>query len=248
MIYSFITSKEEEIKAKYGTETAVVIAKKDIPILGEVHENMIEIVAKPKRFIEPGATRTKDEVKGFIATVPIRAGEQITLNKITEPGIRTGLSKQVTPGKRAISIPVDDNTGVNRLLKPGDRIDLIATIDPPNASRGQGLTKIIAQDIPILAVGEYVTTQAPRKVEKDDVENKEIVRNLNIERNYNTITIEVDPSMALTIAYIRDNSSRIGVMLRNNDDTERTNIPAVSVADVLGNDLSRVVRTPAAAK
>src|SRR5689334_13328922 len=82
MIYSYITSKEEELKNYYGTPTAVVVAKKDIPMLSEIHENMVEIVSKPKMFLEPGKTTSKKEVEGFIAAVPLRKGEQITINKI----------------------------------------------------------------------------------------------------------------------------------------------------------------------
>src|SRR4051794_24313554 len=107
MIWSYISSQEEDLKKKYGGEQKVVVAKRDIQEMYEVTENSIEEVAKPKNFIEPGYAKTKSEVVGFIAMVPIRKGEQITLNKIREPGIRTGLSKQVSPGKRAVAIPVD---------------------------------------------------------------------------------------------------------------------------------------------
>ena len=95
--------------------------------------------------------------------VPINKGEQITLNKLMQPGVATGLARQISPGKRAVSMPVSDETGVGRLLKPGDHIDLIATIDPPGGAKGSTMTKIVAQDLPILAVGEYITTTAPRR-------------------------------------------------------------------------------------
>ena len=248
MIYSYITSTEEDLKKKYGGEKKVVIAKKDIQEMYEVTDGAIEEVARPASFIEPGAARSKAEVISFIAMVPIRKGEQITLNKIREPGIRTGLSKQVAPGKRAVSIPVDDNTAVNRLLKPGDRIDLMATIEPPGGAKGSQMTKIVGQDLPVLAVGEYVTTTAPRKLEMDDTTGKNVVRNLNIEHNYNTITLEVDPTTALSLALLRDGGSRVSVMLRNNDDTERVNIPAQTLLDVLGPDQSRIIRAPSAQK
>ncbi|MBI3556586.1 MAG: Flp pilus assembly protein CpaB [Deltaproteobacteria bacterium] len=248
MIYSYITSQEEDLKKKYGGEQKVVVAKKDIQEMYEVTENSIEEVAKPKNFIEPGYTKSKAEVVGFIAMVPIRKGEQITLNKIREPGIRTGLSKQVSPGKRAVSIPVDDNSAVNRLLKPGDRVDLMATIEPPGGAKGSQMTKIVGQDIPVLAVGEYVSTTAPRKLEFDDTTGKQVVRNLNIEHNYNTITLEVDPQTALSLALLRDGGSRVSVMLRNNDDTERVNIQAQTLLDVLGPDQSRIIRAPSAQK
>ncbi|MEW6058286.1 MAG: hypothetical protein AB1540_16920, partial [Bdellovibrionota bacterium] len=62
MIWSYISTKEQEIKATYGTETAVVVAKRDIAELSEIYDNMVEIVSKPKRFLEPGKTTSKEEV------------------------------------------------------------------------------------------------------------------------------------------------------------------------------------------
>src|SRR5687768_15915366 len=94
MIYSYISSKESELTQKDGSMTNVVVAKRDIAELAEIHDNMIDTVNKPKQFLEPGWTTTKQEGSGFIAAVPIRKGEQITLNKIIAPGIKTGLSKQ----------------------------------------------------------------------------------------------------------------------------------------------------------
>ncbi len=246
MIYSYISSKEQEFKNKYGTETAVVVAKTDIPELTEIHANMIEIVSKPKRYIEPGHTNDKKEVEGFISAVPLRKGEQVTLNKILAPGIKTGLSRQVSPGKRAVSISVNDVNAVNRLLKPGDRIDVLATIDPPGSTtRGLQIIKIMLQDVPVLSVGEFVTTQAPRKVEKDE-SGKNFVRNLNTDRTFNTVTLELSPNEAMQITLLQTVSpGAITLLLRNNDDTERLNLGGVTLMDVLGSDASRIYRSSA---
>ncbi len=244
MVYSFISSKEDEYKTRYGSEMGVVVAKRDIKEMDEIHDNMIEIVSKPKMFIEPGMTKSKEEVSGFIATVPIRKGEQITLNKIASPGIKTGLSRQVTPGKRAVSIPVDDYSAVNRLIKPGDRIDLVAVIDPPGATKGSQISKIVAQDILVLAVGEWAASTAPRKTEKDDATGKDLVINLNIARNYSTISVEVDPTIAQYVALLRSTGSQFTVTLRNNDDTERVMVGGTNLIDVLGTDAAKI-RNPA---
>lgn len=245
MIYSYISSKEQEITTRYGTNKGVVVAKRDIKELDEIHENMLDIVSLPAKFTEPGVTTSKDEVVGFIATVPIRKGEQLTLNKIISPGMKTGLSKQVTPGKRAMSLSVDDVNAVSRLIKPGDRIDLLATMEPPGAPKGSYVTKMVLQDVPVLAVGEFITAQTPRKLERDDLTGKDVVRNLSADRNFTTLTIELDPQFVSQIALLRDSRTPMTLVLRNNDDTERVNLGAVTLNDLLGGDAARV-RTPAA--
>lgn len=247
MIYSYITSKEQEIKANYGTETAVIVAKRDISEMSEIYENMLEQVTKPKKFLEPNAVKDKKEVMNFIAAVTIHKGEQITFNKVLAPGVRTGLSKQISPGKRAISLTIGDDTAVTRLIKPGDRVDVVATIDPPGGQKGSQIAKVVMQDVPVLAVGEYIATQLPRKIEKDEVSGKETARNLAENRNFNTITLETDPQMALQLTLLRDTSARLSLLLRNNDDTERVNLNGMMLLDVLGGDGARVIRGPAAA-
>lgn len=240
MVWSYITSTEENFKKKYGDETAVVIAKDKIDELEEITGNKIEIISKPKRYIEPGHTNTKEEVEGFIAAVPIRKGEQITLNKIIAPGVRTGLSRVVTPGKRAVAIQVGEVNAVSKLLKPGDRIDLTVTIDAGGAQKGAQVTKVFLQDIPILAVGEYITTTAPRKLERDDTTNKTLVRNLAIDRSFNTITLELNADEALQIIHMQNTGSFMSIMLRNSDDTERLQISGTNTADVLGSDAQKI--------
>ena len=243
MIYSYITSQEQSLKEKYGIETTVLIAKKNIAEMAEITDNSLTTDKKPQSFVEPGADKIKvQDVVGLIAMVPINKGEQITLNKLMQPGIATGLSRQISPGKRAVALPVDDNSAVGRLLKPGDRIDLMTTIDPPGGAKGSQMSKIVAQDLPVLAVGEYITTTAPRREEIDFTTGKKLIRNLNVEHNYNTITLEVDPQTAMSLALLRDGGSRISVMLRNSDDSERVNIPAITLLDVLGPDQSKIMR------
>lgn len=212
--------------------------------MDEIHADSVEIISKPKQFVEPGRTSTKEEVVGFISSVNIRKGEQVTLNKIVSPGVKTGLSRQVGPGKRAISVPVSDENAVNRLIKPGDRIDLIATLDPPGSQRGSQVTKTLLQDVLVLAVGEWAATQAPRKIEKDDASGKDVVINLSIARNFNTITLEVDPAMAQQLAHLRI-AFTMTITLRNNDDSERVMVGGTTLVDILGADVNRVMRLPA---
>jgi pilus assembly protein CpaB len=206
---------------------------------------MIDIKNIPGKFVPPGKTTSKAEVVGFIAAVSIRKDEPITLNKIIPPGVKTGLSKQVTPGRRAVAIQVDDYNAVNRLVKPGDRVDLVTTIDPPGGVKGSQITKLVLQDVAVLAVGEYITTIAPRKTERDEVTGKETVRNLNVERNFNTVTVETDPESALQLVMLRDVGARLTMLLRNNDDTDRVNVAGKTLFDILGPDAGKIMRGPA---
>lgn len=254
-VMSSVTSIEEEAKRKFGDNVTVLVAKTDIKEMDTILETMVEPRVIPRRFVEPSAINfdtevdenSKDyamEIKNFIgnvAVVPIKQGEQLSLNKITEPNIRTGLAPQVAPGRRAISITVDETSSVSKLIKPGDRVDIIAVIDVgSNNGRENKVAQTVLQDVAILAVGRNITNNVARKIAMDVGTGKPKVRSLTDFDGYSSVTIEVDPAQAQLVAAISSTaSSRMILTLRNNDDTDRVNLGGVRPVDAFS------VRSPA---
>ena len=250
-VQSYVSSIEEATKKKFGTQVLVVQAKRDIKEMETIDETMLELTLVPKRFLEPSAIsfekkkqdadviKSMKDLAGNVAVVPIKKGEQITYNKIIEPGMRTGLSPQITPGKRAISVPVTEITGVSKLVKPGDRVDLIAVLDMGGGKQNK-ISKTVLQDVGVLAVGHNVTDNIPRLVEMDSFSGKPKVTSLTQTTNFSTVTLEVDPMQAQMIALVLSNSDNaLTLALRNNDDADRTNFAGVTLPDVLGPDAAR---------
>ena len=179
-----------------------------------------------------------------VAIIPIKKGEQITYNKITEPSVRTGLASQIAPGRRAIAIPVNENSGVSKLIKPGDRVDLIAVIDL-GGGKDNKIAKTILQDVVVLSTGKSVANNVARVIEADPYGGKDRVRSLAEDTGFGTVTLEVEPQQAQTMALILSNGdSALTLSLRNNDDTERNNVAATVFQDILGADAARI-RAPA---
>ena len=184
---------------------------------------------------------------GYVSIVPIKKGEQVTYNKIVEPGMRTGLAPQVAPGKRAIAIPVGEVSSVSKLVKPGDRVDLIAVLDM-GGGRENRIAKTVLQDVVVLAVGRNVTGNVARTVESDIYGGKDRIKTLSEDSNFSSVTLEVEPSQAQALALVLNNADNILTLaLRNNDDTDRQNIGSTSVIDLLGADANKL-RLPAGAK
>ncbi|MBS1959874.1 MAG: Flp pilus assembly protein CpaB [Bdellovibrionales bacterium] len=253
-VMSSVSSIEDEAKKKFGDDVTVLVAKNDIKEMDSILDGMIEPRVVPRRFVEPSAIAFNTLVKedshdyametkriiGNVAIVPIKKGEQLSLNKITEPSMRTGLAPQVSPGKRAISVNVDETSGVAKLIKPGDRVDIIAVIDPGNAVGGRDnkVAKTLFQDIVVLAVGRNITNNLARKIELDAITGKAKVRSLTEFDGFSSVTLEVDPNQAQLLAAITtSNMNRLVFTLRNNDDTDRTNLMSVRAVDALSDGL-----------
>lgn len=62
-----------------------------------------------------------------IALAAIDTNEPILVSKVTDPGDRATLSRRIDGGMRAVTIRVDDITGVAGFVVPGDRVDVALT-------------------------------------------------------------------------------------------------------------------------
>lgn len=246
LMMNYVSTIEEQAKNKYGGNKVVLIASKDIGIMETIDDSYLSQTVVPTEFIQPYAiqydgdvdkTRTDDlkrRLTGFVAMVPIKKGEQITQNKISEPNIRTGLSPRVNPGKRAVSIPVNEITGVAKLIKPGDRVDVIAILSSRQGALNTKIAKTVLQDVPILAVGRVISGNMPRLVQEGSSGGVK-VRNLTSFDGFVSVTIEVFPQHAQMLSLLTgDRDTTITLALRNNDDTEQAALSDVTNWEVLG--------------
>lgn len=238
MVYSYVSATEEEFKKQYGTEKAVVVAKKNIKELDILDESNLTLINVPSKFVQPGTSSTINDFKSALAIAPINEGEQITRTKVTQLGARTGLARQIAVGKRAMTIRIDDNSGVAKLIKPGDRVDVLATIDPSGSGNKLFLeSRTILQDVLILATGKFVTNTVPGILESDPFkpENKTTV-GLSSYTQFSNITLEVDPFQAQTLYYAQKNLDGIYLSLRNNDDNMKEELGKTMMKDLMGKD------------
>ena len=248
LLYSYTQEKSSQLTRQFGAKDRVVIAAVDINEMQTIDETMLQIVERPQDFIQPSAFKNPEDIVGRVALAPIRKDEQILENKVMEPGPLTGLALQVAPTRRAVTIPVDEMRGVAKLIKPGDRIDIIAALDVGRGSNQRREVKTLMQDVVILATGLRVVHELPRLFETQG--RNEYVTNLRADTNFSTITIEATPKEAQDLIYILSTSpSSLFLTLRHPSDHQKTNLPVSTVESVLGQvnpaTLQQQLRQPA---
>jgi pilus assembly protein CpaB len=93
-------------------------------------------------------------ISGAAARIPIAQGEPIRRNEIVKPGDRGFLQVVLSPGARAIAIPVATGGASTGLLYPGDRVDVVLTqqfnSDLPLTRRSVGET--VVENLRVLAI------------------------------------------------------------------------------------------------
>lgn len=234
MVLSYISSRETELISEYGDSTPVVVAKEDIKELEIIDDRKVQLKNIPKSFQMPGHFKSVEELYNTIAAVPIKAGEQITAPRVTYPGAQSGLSRQISIGKRALSIQVTEGQSVSRLLKPGDRVDVLALVDYAAGKKEKLKVKTVLQDVLILSTGLYVTNSIPIVNLKNENDSRQM--KLNNYTNFNTITLELTPFEVQNMVFMMSAGNGIYLSLRNNDDKNIERIKATRLFDVLGED------------
>jgi pilus assembly protein CpaB len=248
MIYSYVSSTEEAYRTQYGEEVSVVVAKRDIKELEILDETNLMMKAMPASFKEPGTGKNIKDFAGALAIAPILKEEQITRSKVTQLGARTGLARQIAVGKRAVAVRVDDESGVAKLLKPGDRVDVLAFTDPSGTgNKLQMEVRTLLQDVMVLATGKYVTNTVPGILEVDPQKSsqKSTVK-LSEYMQFTNVTLEVDPFQAQALVFASKQLNGVYLVLRNNDDNVKEELQKTKMVDLMGKDGASVVVNPPA--
>lgn len=247
LVYSFLQEQKAEIIKPYGGSMNVVVAAKDIGDMEPIDDTMIELQQKPQSFVEPAAVRNPEDVVGQVAAAPIKKGEQILQTKLFQPGPETGISLQVQPMKRAIALPISEYSGVAKLIRPGDRIDIVAAIDIGKGPTMKREVSTIMMDVPVLATGVNVVNNIPRTMQMDPNGDKVNIGRLTGDTKFGSITIEVSPKEAQDLVYLMTTGggSNIYFTLKNpNDRASQQRLPSSTAEGVLGRPIAEMAPPP----
>ncbi|NMB26394.1 MAG: Flp pilus assembly protein CpaB [Firmicutes bacterium] len=142
-------------------EVSVIVATSDIPPGATISPNMLRLIQTPEASLHPEAATKANEVMGRIAKAPIVQGEQILLSRLLPAGVTPSLTFAIPDGKRAISVAVNEVVGVAGFVKPGDRVDVLATVDDPY--REETITTTVLQDVEVLAIAQDMEEEVDKK-------------------------------------------------------------------------------------
>jgi len=233
-IYSYIKMREKELLLR-SEMRPVFVAKKDIPIYSQIDETLITETEVPQEYIQPGAITNFENAAGQIASAPIMAGEQLLGTKILKFGSETGASMKIPSGMRAISIAVNDITGVAQLVQPDDFVDLICTFDFGDMTQSRKYTYTLFENVQVLAVqkdlGDTFSALSKKSQEKGFLDQ---LKSDQKSSNVVTYTVVVTPEDAQQLVLAQE-TGRLTVSLRSLWDSENTlNLKPTTPADLTG--------------
>lgn len=148
----YLKKKENELLGMVEP-AGVVLASVDISEGDVLDDDSLVVSKAPRRFVQPGALEKIEEAAGNIAKIKIRAGSQITGSLVTPAGRDGGIAALIPAGKRAVTAPVDNIPGSHGLIRPGDSVDVLVTLDLTGDDVERRTTLTLIENVQVMAVG-----------------------------------------------------------------------------------------------
>jgi pilus assembly protein CpaB len=210
----------------------VLVATGDLPAGQFVRPDNLHWQAWPEasiaeNYVVEGKGKLEDYV-GAVVRSGLTNGEPIADGRVVRPGDRGFMAAVLTPGYRAITVPVTPSSGLAGFVFPGDRVDVILTltIQPEKDGQKDGAerraSETVLTDIRVLATDQRADDQK---------------REVTVAK---TATLEVTPKQAEVIA-VASEMGKLSLSLRSL--AQDGELVAEANTHTWDNDAARLLRT-----
>ena len=211
----------------------LVVAKSNIAVGTTLRAEMVELAPIPPKMIPRGAFAKLDDVVGRSLRHPLFAGEAVIEPKLAEKGAGGGLTTLIPQGLRAITVKVNEFSGVAGFIKPGNYVDVLANFR--KGEIGATTSRVVLQRVKVLAVDQMYRN--------DEGQSNAVV--------VNAVTLLVTPPQAEALA-LAASQGTLQLAMRNDVDDSEGQTSGVTLAQLAGSDLGlrsqpQTEPTPAAA-
>ena len=209
----------------------IAVAKVAIPIGSKIVAEQLIMVQFPKESTPDGAFDSAEKLAGRVAVVNIAAREPITESRLAAEGTAAGLSAIIPEGYRAMTVKVDDAAGISGFIQPGTLVDVVVTIDPEGIGSQNPISKIVLQNIKVLASGQNIDKP------KDEREANSV----------KAVTLQVTPEQAEKLA-LASSEGKLQLVMRSQIDQGDEQTKGVNKRNLLNGDQAMPVPEPGSLK
>jgi len=202
---------------------SIVVANKTLDYGDHISPADLRLVKWPAGTLPAGSFSKIDDLAGpgedRVVLRPMEANEPVLATKVSGNGGKSSLSSVIEADKRAMTIHVNDATGVAGFVQPGDHVDILLTHtdgSPGSAANAPMSAKIevLLQDVLVRAIDQDIN------VRKDAA------------TSIKAVTVEVSPRDAqkLTLAA---SIGTLSLTLRNMRSKQQVAPSSLSVKDLM---------------
>jgi len=196
---------------------SIVVAKSNLNFGDRISSKDLQLVRWPTDALPEGAFTDVAQIAGpgqdRVVLRPIEPNEPVLASKVSGSGGKASLSTVIDQNMRAMTIHVNDATGVAGFITPGDRVDIILTRDDGGNSKETSKTDILLQNILVRGIDQ----EANERKEKPTV--------------VKAVTVEVTPADAQKLT-LGSNIGTLSLALRNLASSQQVTTRSLSVKDL----------------
>ncbi len=245
-------SAPQAVAAPVKTGPQVLVATRALPVGTIITADSFRYQPWPEELVEEAYFMkegknviSQEDLIGTVVRNAVTAGQPITQGSLVKPGDRGFLAAALSPGMRAVTVPVSALTGVAGFVFPGDRVDLVLTQNiSGNAGPALKVSETIIRNLRVLATDQR---SQPSVDEKGNT----------IVSQYKLVTLETTPRIAekitvaqsigtlsLSLRALADNAAELEQALASGD----LNIPADATAEQEAAIMRSATQQPTASK
>jgi len=148
-----------------------------------IHADSIVVAAAPLSFGTQLTTENTKEIAWSAGTLPdgafmtkeqllkdgrrmalaaVARNEPLLRDKVTAPNQPATLSSMLGPGKRAVTVRVDDVRGVAGFIQPGDRVDVVLIRTEAESRTNDSYSDVILQSAKVLAIDQVIAERTEK--------------------------------------------------------------------------------------
>ncbi|QOQ84311.1 MULTISPECIES: Flp pilus assembly protein CpaB [Comamonas] len=196
----------------------VVVAATDIPLGGKILPNMLNTVDWPRGSIPDGAFHDMQQLQDRVVKVGVLRGEAVLEGKLAPVGTKGGLAAVIAPGKRAMTVRVNDVVGVAGFALPGNYVDVVVNAQQEQNGKteeSRQISKTVLENVLVLAVAQ--------EADRDETKPKVV----------SAVTLELSPEDAEKLDLARSVGT-LSLVLRNQIDKDPTSTAGITKHQLFG--------------
>jgi pilus assembly protein CpaB len=225
--------------AKASGSVPVIVAAQDIPVRTQVTAAMLTVKQVPADARHEKAFTGAEQLEGKVTNLPIAAGEQVLSTKFFARKEDSGLAFRIAPGKRAVSVNVNEVISTGGLIVPGDFVDVIAIFPPAGNDPLADSAGMVLQNIEVLAIAQAIggpaadPTGAQALAGQVSGNRSSTAAEAVARPNARTATLAVTPEEAQKLI-LAEEKGRIRLALRGLEDHAPASVPATRLSQMRG--------------
>jgi len=206
----------------------VVVSVVDVPVGTALLPTQLRVAKWPVDTVPAGAFPSIDAVKGRVLTSSLQKGEPILARRLAAEGSKGGLTALLQPGRRAMTVRVNDVVGVAGFALPGTYVDVLVNTQEDQGPDGKNrvISKIVLERMLVLAVAQDVEQDGGKP------------------QLANAVTLEVTPEQAERLDLARSVGA-LSLVLRNQTESASAATQGATKDLLLGRDAPRPAPTVA---